>query len=169
MEEYLNSRDFGVADGLVPLNENKKINSQYLPAYTEANIFANDSIADLSARQTWSSEQTYNYTQYGLELKDTIAGVATGFKSPRGLFNQLFIDDIVFVRKNTETNADIKDEIGFYIWTGVESDNSTLIGYKKSAAITKDGGLILKSSTSGSSKFFKITVSDSGTISTVEA
>ena len=170
----------GIVNGVAPLNENKKIDSQYLPAYTEANIVASDSIADLSAKQTWSSEQTYNYEDYGLVLLDTIAGVAAGFKAPRGHFNQLFVDDIVFTRgTNEQTVGLMADEIGFYIWTDVESKAAVrdadgnvttegynnLVGYEKVAAITKDGGLILKSSTSGSSKYFKITVDDSGAIS----
>lgn len=182
MKQYLSNEDFGIANGIAPLNENKKINSKYLPPYTGKNIVANDSFSDLSAKQTWSSEQTYNFDDYNLKLSDTINGVAAGFKTPRGLFNQLFVDDIVFVMADTEKNSDIKDEIGFYIWDGVESKiavrdsdgkittagYNNLLGYKKSAAITKDGSLILESSTSGSSKFFKITVNDSGIISTVE-
>ena len=180
MQEYFNNKDKGTVNGIVPLNENKKINSKYLPAYTGANIVANDSISDLTARQTWSSEQTYNYEDYGQKLTDTINGVATGFKAPRGLFNQFFVDDIVFTRGQTEKDDGvIADDIGFYIWTGVESktavkdsDNNittagynNLLGYKRVAAISKDCGIVLKSSTSGSSKYFKIRVDDSGNIS----
>lgn len=183
MKKYLSNDQRGVVNGVAPLNGNKKIDSQYLPVYTEINVVPNDSIADLSAKQTWSSEQTYNYEDYSLVLVDTISGVAAGFKAPRGHFNQLFVDDIVFTRTDNTTTSGMADEIGFYIWTGVDSKAAVrdtdgnittegynnLTGYEKVAAITKDGGLILKSSTSGSSKFFKITVSDSGAISIVEA
>lgn len=183
LENYVLLSQRGVVNGVAPLNANKKIDSQYLPVYTEANIVANDSIADLAAKQTWSSEQTYNYEDYGLVLEDTIAGVAAGFKAPRGHFNQLFVDDIVFTRGTTGQTAGLMaDEIGFYVWSGVESKAAVrdsagnittegynnLLGYEKVAAITKDGGLILKSSTSGSSKFFKITVNDSGALSATE-
>lgn len=87
MRRYLSDTDRGIVNGIAPLNENKKIDSQYLPVYTEINVTANDSIADLSAKQTWSSEQTYNYADYGLTLNDTISGIAAGFKAPRGHFN----------------------------------------------------------------------------------
>lgn len=176
--EYVPLSSRGIVNGVAPLNANKKIDSQYLPVYTEINVTANDSIADLSAKQTWSSEQTYNYEDYGLVLVDTISGVAAGFKAPRGHFNQLFVDDIVFTRADNTTTSSTADEIGFYIWDSVESKAAVrdtdgnvttegynnLIGYEKVAAITKDGGLILKSSTSGSSKYFKITVDDNGTV-----
>lgn len=182
MKKYLSEDQRGVVNGVAPLNANKKIDSQYLPVYTEINIAANDTIADLSAKQTWSSEQTYNYEDYNLILKDTISGVAAGFKAPRGHFNQLFVDDIVFTRADNTTTSDIADEIGFYIWNGVDSKAAVrdangnittegynnLLEYKKVAGITKDGGLVLKSSTAGSSKYFKITVNDAGTISAVE-
>lgn len=182
MRKYLSEDQRGVVNGIAPLNENKKIDSQYLPVYTEINVTANDSIADLSAKQTWSSEQTYNYADYGLTLEDTINGVACGFKAPRGLFNQLFVNDVVFTRADKTATSDMEDEIGFYVWNGVESKSAVrdkdgnittegynnLLEYKKVAAITKDGGLILKSSTVGSSKFFKITVDDSGKISATE-
>lgn len=173
----------GMVNGVAPLNANKKIESQYLPVYTEINVTASDSIADLSAKQTWSSEQTYNYEDYGLVLLDTISGVAAGFKAPRGHFNQLFVDDIVFTRGTKEqTEGLMADEIRFYTWTGVESKAAVrdtdgnittegynnLVGYTPVAAITKDGGLVLKSSTSGSSKYFKLSVNDSGTISASE-
>ena len=181
MKKYISQDQRGVVNGVAPLNENKKIDSQYLPVYTEINVTANDSIADLSAKQTWSSEQTYNYTDYGLVLVDTISGVAAGFKAPRGHFNQLFVDNVVFTRADNTTTSDIADEIGFYIWNGVESKAAVkdsdgnvttegynnLLEYEKVAAITKDGGLLLKSSTNGSSKYFKITVDDNGVISAV--
>ena len=118
------------------------------------------SIADLSAKQTWSCEQTYNYEDYSLVLDDTIAGVAAGFKAPRGHFNQLFVDDVVFTRGTKEQTPDvIADEIGFYTWSDVNSKIATkdengnvtskgynnLVDYTKVFAITKDGKLILKS------------------------
>lgn len=182
-DKYIPVSQKGVANGVAPLNANNKIESQYLPTITDANITASDSIADLSAKQTWSSEQTYNYEDYGLVLVDTVAGVAAGFKAPRGHFNQLFVDDIVFTRgTNEQTEGLMADEIGFYIFNDVESKAAVrdangnittegynnLLGYEKVAAITKDGGLILKSSATGSSKYFKITVDDSGQISAVQ-
>lgn len=182
MKKYLSTDNIGVVNGVAPLNANKKIETQYLPVYTEINVTPSDSIADLSAKQTWSSEQTYNYEDYGLVLEDTISGIAAGFKAPRGHFNQMFADNIVFTRADNTTTSDIADDIGFYIWNGHEtkaavkdSDGnittegySNLLEYKKVAAITKDGGLILKSSTTGSNKYFKIIVDDSGKISVME-
>lgn len=183
MRKYLDESQRGIINGVAPLNEDKKIDSQYLPVYTDVKITPSASIASLSAKQTWTSEQTYNYEDFSLVLEDTIAGVAAGFKAPRGHFNQLFVDDIVFTRgQTTQTEGLIADEIGFYIWTGVDSltavrdDNgditapgyNNLIGYEKVASITKDGGLILKSSTDGSDKYFKITVNDSGQITATE-
>lgn len=182
MKKYLSDDQRGVVNGVAPLNANKKIDSQYLPVYTEINVTPSDTIADLSAKQTWSSEQTYNYEDYGLVLVDTVSGVAAGFKAPRGHFNQLFVDDIVFTRADNTTTSSVADEIGFYIWDGVESKAAvrdadgnvitegynTLLEYEKVAAITKDGGLILKSSTAGSSKYFKITVDDSGQIAATQ-
>lgn len=180
---YIPLSSRGIVNGVAPLNANKKIDSQYLPTITDTNITASDSIADLSAKQTWSSEQTYNYEDYGLVLVDTIAGIAAGFKAPRGHFNQLFVDDIVFTRGTTgQTEGLIADEIGFYIFNNVESKAAVrdsngnvttegynnLVGYEKVASITKDGGLILKSSTSGSNKYFKITVDDNGQISATQ-
>lgn len=172
----------GIVNGVAPLNGNKKIDSQYLPAITDANITASDSIADLSAKQTWTSEQTYNFEDYGLVLEDVINGIACGFKAPRGLFNQLFVEDIVFTRIDKTATSDMADEIGFYVWDGVESKAAVrdangnvttegynnLLEYTKVASITKDGGLILKSSTSGSNKYFKITVNDNGQISATQ-
>lgn len=173
----------GALNGVATLNANGKVPADQLPNYTDANYVASDEISSLTAKQTWTSEQTYNYEDYGLELVDTIAGVAAGFKAPRGLFNQLFVDDIVFTRgTNEQTEGLMADEIGIYIWSDVDSKAATrdstgnistegynnLLGYEKVAAITKDGGLILKSSTAGSSKYFKITVNDSGTISATE-
>lgn len=172
----------GIVNGVAPLNENLKINSQYLPAYTELNVTPNDQIADISAKQTWSSEQTYNYEDYGLVLEDTINGVACGFKAPRGLFNQLFVQDIVFTREDNTANSSMADEIGFYIFDGVETKvavrdskgnvttagYNNLLNYKKVAAITNHGSIILKSSTPGSSKYFDISVDDSGAISAVQ-
>lgn len=178
--DYIPKSSRGIVNGVAPLNANKKIDSQYLPVYTEINVTANDSVADLSAKQTWSSEQTYNYEDYGLVLEDTIAGVAAGFKAPRGHFNQLFVDDIVFTRGTKEqTEGLMADEIGFYIWNKVDSkaavrDTSgnvttegynNLLGYTKIAAITKDGKLVLKS---GGGKFFALSVSDEGQLSVEE-
>ena len=182
LNNYILTSQRGVVNGVAPLNANKKIDSQYLPVYTEINVTPSDTIADLSAKQTWSSEQTYNYEDYGLVLVDTVSGVAAGFKAPRGHFNQLFVDDIVFTRADNTTTSSVADEIGFYIWDGVESKAAvrdadgnvitegynTLLEYEKVAAITKDGGLILKSSTAGSSKYFKITVDDSGQIAATQ-
>lgn len=182
MRRYLSDADRGIVNGVAPLNANKKIDSQYLPVYTEINVTANDSIADLSAKQTWSSEQTYNYEDYGLVLLDTISGVAAGFKAPRGHFNELFVDEFIFTRADNSTTSGMNEEIGFYIWEGVESKaavrdsngNITTEGYnilqkkKKIAAITKDGELVLKSSTPNSSKYFKITVDDTGALITQE-
>ena len=173
----------GAVNGVAELNANGKIPADQLPNYTDVNYVASNEIAGLTVKQTWTSEQTYNYEDYGLELTDTIVNVAAGFKAPRGLFNQLFVDDIVFTRgTNEDTTGLMADEIGFYVWNDVESKAAVrdsdgniktegynnLLGYEKVAAITKDGGLILKSSTAGSSKYFKITVNDSGTISAVE-
>lgn len=182
LKKYLTSDDRGIVNGVAPLNGKKKIDSQYLPVYTEINVTPSTLIADLSAKQTWTSEQTYNYTDYNLVLEDTINGVAAGFKAPRGHFNQLFVDDIVFTRADTTATSNIADEIAFYIWTGVDSKiavrdangnittdgYNNLLGYEKVASITKDGGLILKSSTSGSNKYFKITVDDNGQITVTE-
>lgn len=181
MKKYLHEDQKGSVNGVAPLNANKKIDSQYLPVYTEINITPSDSIADLSAKQTWSSEQTYNYEDYGLVLLDTIAGIAAGFKAPRGHFNQLFVDNIVFTR-GTKDQAEgvIAEAIPFYIFDNVESKaairdangNVTtegynkLVNYRKIGAITSDGGLVLKSSTPGSSKFFKLTIDDNGNINT---
>jgi hypothetical protein len=182
MKKYLSDYDKGTANGVVPLNVNKKIDAKYIPDYTEGNIVANDTISDLSSIQTWSSEQTYNYEDYGLALNDTINGVATGFKAPRGLFNWLFVDDIVFTRDAKEVDSGIKNEIGFYTWNGVESKSAvkdssgkiTTAGYnnvtgaERVASITSDGCLVLKSSTPNSSKYFKITVYDNGSLNTSE-
>lgn len=173
----------GALNGVATLNASGKVPADQLPSYVDANYVPSDEISSLTAKQVWTSEQTYNYEDYGLVLEDTIVNVAAGFKAPRGLFNQLFVDDIVFTRgTNEQTEGLMADEIGFYIWSDVESKAAArdsagnittegyndLLGYKKVAAITKDGGLILKSSTTGSSKFFKITVDDSGVISAVE-
>lgn len=183
MRKYVSDAEKGVANGIAPLNGRSKIDAAYLPNYTDVNYVASDEVADLTAKQTWTSEQTYNYEDYNLVLKDTISGVAAGFKAPRGLFNQMFVDDIIFTRGVTGNTAGaIADEIGFYIWTGVNSSAAVrdtsgnittegyneLTGYEKVAAITKDGGLILKSSTAGSTKYFKISVNDSGTISATQ-
>ena len=183
MKKYLSDSDKGVANGVAPLNSGNKIDATYLPNYTDVNYVPSNKAADLTAKQTWTVEQTYNYDDYGLAIEDTISGVAAGFKAPRGLFNMLFVDDVVFTR-GTTGNAEgvIADEIGFYTFTGVDSKSAVrdssgkittpgyndLTGYTKVAAITKDGGLILKSSTAGSSKYFKLTVDDSGTIHTTK-
>lgn len=47
---YIPLSSRGIVNGVAPLNANKKIDSQYLPVYTEINVTANDSIADLSAK-----------------------------------------------------------------------------------------------------------------------
>lgn len=182
MKKYLSDYDKGTANGVVPLNVNKKIDAKYIPAYTEENIVANDAISDLSSIQTWSSEQTYNYEDYGLALNDTINGVATGFKAPRGLFNGLFVDDIVFTRAAKAVDSGIKKEIGFYTWNGVDSKSAikdssgqiTTAGYnnvtgaKRVASITSDSGLVLKSSNPSSSKYFKLTIDDNGSLNISE-
>jgi len=183
LNNYVQLSQKGIANGVVPLNANKKIDSAYLPNYTEINVTPNDQIADITAKQVWTSEQTYNYEDYNLVLQDNIVNVAAGFKAPRGYFNQFFVDDIVFTRGSTEqTDGLIADEIGFYIFSGVESkvavrDTSgnittsgynNLLGYEKVAAITKDGELVLKSSTPGSEVYFKITVDDSGELKTTK-
>lgn len=169
----------GIPNGVAPLNANKKVEQEYLPVYTELNITASDKIASLSTKQTWSSEQTFNYEDYNLVLEDTINGVAAGFKAPRGFFNNLFVNDIVFTRADNTTTSDMANEIGFYIWNSVESKiavrdsdgnvttegYNNLLDYEKVASVTKDGGIVLKSSTPGSSKYFKITVNDNGEIS----
>ena len=183
MKKYLHEDQRGVINGIAPLNEKTKIDPKYLPVFTEVKVTPSEKIASLSAKQTWTSEQTYNYEDFSLVLEDTIAGVAAGFKAPRGHFNQLFVDDILFTRGSTEQTAGLMaDEIGFYVWTDVNSKTAVrdddgniitagyneLVGYEKVAAITKDGGLILKSSTPDSNKYFKITVDDSGQITVTE-
>lgn len=172
----------GIANGVAPLNENKKISTDYLPSYVDANYVPNEDIADLNGKNTWTSEQTYNYDDYNLVTTDVLNGVACGFKSARGLFNQLFVGDVVFPRKSKDQNSGMADEIGFYIWSGVDSKiatkdddgnittegHNTLKDYTKVASVTKDGGLILKSSTQSSSKYFKLTIDDNGQISIAE-
>ena len=177
---YIPLSQKAVANGVASLNGNGKIPSSQLPNYTEANIVPSDAIADLSAKQTWISEQTYNYDDYGLKLVDTIAGVAAGFKAPRGHFNQLFVDDIVFTRgTNEQTEGLMADEIGFYIWSGVESKAAVkdangnittpgynnLLDYTKVASITKDGKLVLRSP---GGKYFALQVSDAGALTVTE-
>lgn len=182
MKKYLSEDQRGVVNGVAPLNGNKKIESQYLPTYTELNVTPSDSLADLSAKQTWTQEQTFNFDDYNQILTDNISGVACGFKAPRGLFNQFFINDIVFTRADNTTTSGMASDIGFYVWNGVDSkiatrdDNgnivtagyNTLKEYKRVAAITNDGGLVLKSSTPGSSKYFKLTIDDNGSLNTSE-
>jgi len=177
MKKYISNDQRGIVNGVAPLNANKKIESQYLPAYTEIAITPNDAIADLSAKQTWSSEQTFNYEDYGLILYDNINGIAAGFKAPRGLFNQLFADDIVFVRKDNTATSGMTEGISFYTFDGVNSKaavkdaegNITTEGYNilqnytKVFTILSDGGIVMKSP---SGNYFKIAVDDNGTLST---
>lgn len=164
------------------LNGNGKVPADQLPNYTEVGYVPSDEVSSLTKKQIWTSEQTYNYEDYGLVLKDTVNGIACGFKAPRGFFNQLFISDFVFPRNGTLATDELADDIGFYIFTGVESKAAVrdedgnittegynnLLGYEKVAGISKDGGLILKSSTTGSNKYFKLTVNDSGQITATQ-
>lgn len=182
MKKYIDESSRGSVNGIAPLNGNKKIDSQYLPAITDANIVQSDSIADISAGQTWTAEQVFNYDSYGQILVDNINGVACGFKAPRGLFNQFFAEDIVFTRADNTPNSEMAESIGFFVWNGVESKSAVknedgtisqegynnLLEYKRVAAITNDGGLVLKSSTPGSSKYFKLSIDDNGAINTSE-
>lgn len=171
---------YGIPNGIAPLNSKGKIDKNFLPNYTEVNYIASDTASSLTAKQTWTSEQTYNYEDYNLVLQDTISGIACGFKAPRGLFNQCFIDDIVFTRGQTGSTVEkMANEIGFYIWNGVDSQAATkdekgniteegynlLQEYTKIASITNDGGLVLKSSTPNSKKYFKLTIDDNGVLS----
>ena len=63
----------------------------------------------------------------------------------------------------------------FGLWSELHSDTALAVGggtafdnRKNAFEVTKDGGVIVPSSTSGSTKKFKITVNDSGTISATE-
>ena len=63
----------------------------------------------------------------------------------------------------------------FGLWSELHSDTALAVGggtafdnRKNAFEVTKDGGVIVPSSTSGSTKKFKITVDDSGTISATE-
>lgn len=182
LNTFLRTSNLGLANGVAPLNANKKISTEYLPSYTEIDYVPNEDIADLNGKNTWTSEQIYNYEDYDLTTEDVLNGVACGFKSARGLFNQLFVGDVVFPRKTEDKDSGMADEIGFYIWDDVNSkiavrDDSgnittagynTLTEYTKVASVTKDGGIVLKSSTQGSSKYFKLTVNDSGQLNIAE-
>ena len=63
----------------------------------------------------------------------------------------------------------------FGLWSDLHSDTALAVGggtafdnRKNAFEVTKDGGIIVPSSTSGSTKKFKITVDDTGTISATE-
>ena len=63
----------------------------------------------------------------------------------------------------------------FGVWSTINSNTAFAVGAgtafdnrKNAFEVTKDGGIIVPSSTSGSTKKFKITVNDSGTISATE-
>ena len=63
----------------------------------------------------------------------------------------------------------------FGVWSNINSNTAFAVGAgtafdnrKNAFEVTKDGGVIVPSSTSGSTKKFKITVNDSGTISATE-
>ena len=63
----------------------------------------------------------------------------------------------------------------FGLWSELHSDTALAVGggtdfdkRKNAFEVTKDGGIIVPSSTSGSTKRFKITVNDSGTITATE-
>ena len=63
----------------------------------------------------------------------------------------------------------------FGLWSELHSDTALAVGggtafdnRKNAFEVTKDGGVIVPSSTSGSTKKFKITVDDSGTLSATE-
>lgn len=170
----------GGSSGICPLNPSKKVAATYLPNYTDVGYVPSDDAASIRLKQVWSHEQTYNYDDYNRILTDTIQGIACGFKAQRGLFNQLFVNDIVFCRPGTEANNQLAEAISFYVWDGVKSksavrdadNNITTAGYNilqnytKIGGISNDGGLILKSSTAGSTKYFKITVDDNGQLTT---
>lgn len=173
----------GVRNGVVPLNASTKIEATYLPNYTDVGYVPSDDVAGLTIQNKWQSEQTFNYVDYNLYAEDRATNVAAGFKCRRGLFNQLLINDFVFTRADNTATSGMAEAIGFYVWDTTaaikatyESDgvtiktpgSSILQGYRCVAAVTNDGGLVLKSSTPGSSKFFKITVDDTGTISANE-
>ena len=62
----------------------------------------------------------------------------------------------------------------FGLWSELHSDTALAVGggtadnRKNAFEVTNDGGVIVPSSTSGSTKKFKITVDDSGTITATE-
>ena len=62
--------------------------------------------------------------------------------------------------------SDLKSDTAFAVGNGVFA--SAAITRSNAFEVTKDGGVIVPSSTSGSTKRFKITVDDSGTISATE-
>lgn len=64
--------------------------------------------------------------------------------------------------------SDLKSDTAFAVGNGVFSNASGIITRRNAFEVTNDGGVIVPSSTSGSTKKFKITVDDSGTISASE-
>ena len=182
MKKYIDESQKGVRDGVVPLNKSTKIEAAYLPNYTDVGYMPSDDAASLKLKQTWSHEQTFNYDDYDLTLYDNIAGIAAGFKAPRGMFNQLFVDDIVFTASdntsvNTTTKSVMNEGISFYVWdtaksVAAEKDTegnittdgySKLINYRKIFSILNDGSFVMSSP---SGKFFKVSVDDNGNLST---
>ena len=122
IKKYLDESQRAAANGVAPLNEKGKVPASYLPNYTDISYMPSDDAASLNAKQTWTYEQTFNYEDYGLKLYDNISGISAGFKAPRGLFNQLFVDDIVFCgADNTSFSganpAKMNEGISFYIFT----------------------------------------------------
>lgn len=182
MKKYIDESQKGVQNGIVPLNKSTKIEAAYLPNYTDVGYMPSDDAASLKLKQTWSHEQTFNYDDYDLALYDNIAGIAAGFKAPRGMFNQLFVDDIIFTASdntsvNTTTNSIMNEGISFYVWDSARSvaakrdaegnittdGYSKLINYRKIFSILNDGSFVMSSP---SGKFFKVNVDDNGNLST---
>ena len=183
MKKYIDESKKGVPGGYVPLNNSTKIEPAYLPNYTDVNYMPNKDAASLNLKQTWTYEQTFNYDDYNLILYDNIAGIAAGFKAPRGLFNQLFVDDIVFTASDktsvsTTTKSVMNEGISFYVWDTAKSvaakrDTTTeeittpgyskLENYRKVFSILNDGSFVISSP---SGKFFKVSVDDNGNLST---
>lgn len=182
MKKYIDESQKGVQNGVVPLNKSTKIEAAYLPNYTDVGYMPSNDAASLKLKQTWSHEQTFNYNDYDLTLYDNIADIAAGFKAPRGMFNQLFVDDIIFTASdntsvNTGTKSVMNEGISFYVWDTAKSvaakrdtegnittdGYSKLINYRKIFSILNDGSFVMSSP---SGKFFKVSVDDSGNLST---
>ena len=185
MKKYLDESMKGIANGIAPLNNSKTIEPAYLPNLIDSKYVPTNEVAGLNTKQTFSHEQTFNYDDYNLKLYDNIAGIAAGFKAPRGLFNQLLVDDIVFVcSDNTSTDSTgatlskMNEGISFYTFdygktkvaTRDKETNeittpgySKLVGYKKIFTVLNDGGLVLHSP---SGNPFKLIVDDAGNLST---